>query len=411
MEIRSVRHMKPRARTLVVLLISFVLLLVACQTSASTGTPTPTASTPLENEPTITPAPTPTPLPDVLDELTAPVLSLAVDPKNPMGVYALLVTNDLFYSANRGDTWQRLPLGAPSTRYDAAVQTTCPPLMRYDIHISESNSQTMLLRAGRTIYRSEDGGASWNALLDGVETWAASADGELIFALRTNLSNNLDGLYRTQDGGVSWEQVFAGARPPGAPPLIQREKGGCVVLGFGPDEDSLYMGIPGGIYRSFDLGETWQAFNTGLAIDPQEINGVPLMASDGGDELYIFFGAGQDENDRPYLVRLVPGETSPEQDRWEEVGQADLAKVAAPSETSFFSMYAIVADPAKPGQLYLGTEQGVWVSQDYGQTWQALEETPDGRVTRLAIMPGAETWLYLWTGERFIPVSLPSPAP
>jgi ligand-binding sensor domain-containing protein len=74
-------------------------------------------------------------------------------------------------------------------------------------------------------------------------------------------------------------------------------------------------------------------------------------------------------------------------------------------------MYAIVADPAKPGQLYLGTEQGVWVSRDYGQTWQALDETPDGRVTRLAIVPGAETWLYLWTGARFIPVSLPSPAP
>jgi hypothetical protein len=400
----------PLKRFSLISLISLGLFLTACQTNAAINTPTPTLPASPESEPTLTPAPTPTPLPDVLDELTAPVLSLEVDPRNSQGVYALLVTNDLFYTGNRGDIWQRLPLGAPSTRYDAAIQTTCPPLMRYDIQISKSNPQSMLVRAGRTIYRSDDGGASWRVLLDGVETWAADERGELIFALRTNLSSGLDGLYRSQDGGTSWEEVFAGVRPPPAPPAIQRKKGGCFVLGFGPNEDSLYMGLPGGIYRSFDLGQTWEAFNTGITIAPEEINGVPLMASDGGNELYVFFGAGQDENDRPYLVRLIQDENNPKQDRWEEVGQADLAKVAAPSETSFFSMYAIVADPLTPGRLYLGTEQGLLLSQDYGQTWQALEEIPPGRVTRMAVAPGAETWMYLWTGEQFLPLLLPSPA-
>ena len=60
-------------------------------------------------------------------------------------------------------------------------------------------------------------------------------------------------------------------------------------------------------------------------------------------------------------------------------------------------LHAVREDPARRGQLYLGTERGVMFSTDDGATWRALRlnlplATTDAALTRAATAAGASTF-------------------
>lgn len=384
-----------------------MLSLSACTISAPKILP-PTPPIPTDESIQVpTPAPTATRLPEQITALSGPVLSLTCDPHNPAGLYALLATNDLYYSVDRGNTWKRLPIPTSPLRYDADIQTRCPPPMQYDIRPSETNPGVLWVRAGQTLFRSEDGGNSWKSQLDNVSTWTASLDGERLFALRSSLTTGIDGLYSSQDGGKNWELVFTGLLPEIAPSSLKPRRPGCVALALGPDEQSLYIGGPGGIYRSFDRGATWGAFNEGLPVDPEEINEVRLIVSDGQQTLYVLFGVGEDEEAAAHMIRLVQGENNPDQDRWRAIGADMLARVAHPEAVSFFGLYALVPGEHVNGQLYLGSEEGALLSQDFGETWMPIELPVAGRITRIAPSFGEGMLIYVWTGDRLLIHELP----
>jgi hypothetical protein len=255
------------------------------------------------------------------------------------------------------------------------------------------------VRASQTLYLSNDGGMTWLRQLDNVNSWTASLDGQRLFALRSSFTTGIDGLYSSQDGGTNWELVFSGLLPEIAPSSLKPRRPGCISLALGPDEQSLYLGGPGGIYRSFDQGETWEIFDTGLPVAPDEINRVSLMVSDGRQTLYILFGAGEDEEAAAHMIRLVLGENNPDQDHWRAIGSDLLARITQPEAVSFFGLYALVPELSVNGQLYLGSEEGALLSQDYGETWVPIELPVAGRITRIAPSSEMEPMLYLWTGD------------
>jgi hypothetical protein len=373
--------------------------LPACTLSAPKILP-PTPPIPTDESIQVpTPAPTATRLPEQITGLSGPVLSLSYDPHNPAGLYALLATNDLYYTEDRGNTWQRLPIPTSPLRYDQDVQATCPPPMQFDIRPSVTTPGRLWVRASQTLYLSNDGGMTWLRQLDNVNSWTASLDGQRLYALRSSFTTGIDGLYSSQDGGKNWELVFSGLLPEIAPSSLKPRRPGCISLALGPDEQSLYLGGPGGIYRSFDQGETWEIFDTGLPVAPDEINRVSLMVSDGRQTLYILFGAGEDEEAAAHMIRLVLGENNPDQDHWRAIGSDLLARITQPEAVSFFGLYALVPELSVNGQLYLGSEEGALLSQDYGETWVPIELPVAGRITRIAPSSEMEPMLYLWTGD------------
>jgi hypothetical protein len=384
-----------------------LLSLAACSIGwPKVNPPTPPLPT-LETAAIPSPAPTATRLPDQIIEFTAPVLSLAYDPHNRDGLFALLATNDLYYSDDRGGSWQRLPLPAKSLRYDPDVQTTCPLPMQFDIRPSKNIKDLVWVRAGQTLFHSDDRGKTWQARLDNVTNWTASQDGERLFALRYGMTSGIDGLYRSQDGGMTWDLIYPGLLPDIAPASLKPKRPGCISLVFGPDESSLYLGGPDGMYRSFDQGETWALFNQGLQVDPGQIYAVPLMVSDGEQGLYALVGSAEDENAVAHMVRLVRESNTPEQDHWQAIGESLLAQIATPNKASFFNLYALVPDPQMVGQLYLGSEEGALLSRDFGETWEPLELAEAGQVTRIAASSGQGAMLYLWTGEVLLSMPVP----
>ncbi|MCB0603178.1 MAG: hypothetical protein KDC28_18195, partial [Saprospiraceae bacterium] len=130
---------------------------------------------------------------------------------------------------------------------------------------------------GDGVYFSRDEGKSWKHI--GLED-AGQIGAVLIHPQDTNRffvaaignafkSNDMRGVYRSNDGGASWQQV-----------LFHSDSVGAVDLEFAPDNpDIMYAamwhglrkpwtiisgGMEGGVYRSMDGGNTWSKMSQGL---------------------------------------------------------------------------------------------------------------------------------------------------
>jgi photosystem II stability/assembly factor-like uncharacterized protein len=136
------------------------------------------------------------------------------------------------------------------------------------VHPSTATSQTSMV----TVYRTRDGGQTWqpsapittsSAGGPGSITFVDSQSGWLMMSLGAGAGQNPVAIYRTSDGGASWQQVSSslrngGGTNPGALP-IGCPKNGLVFLdattGFATGN------CPGGtpfFYATHDAGQTWQ---------------------------------------------------------------------------------------------------------------------------------------------------------
>lgn len=231
---------------------------------------------------------------------------------------AVAVGGILFYAVNGGGTGATE--GLPRT----------PDY--HSLLVSPDDPQSLLLGTHNGLYRSANGGRTWNphtlsgqdamnlARLSGNTIWTA---GHLVFA-------------KSDDGGVTWTD----RRPDGLPSLD--------LHGFAVDPNdpnTLYTAVAGeGLYRSRDGGATFALVSQqvggsvfGLAVTPDG----RILAGDGSQG----------------LVESRDGGTS-----WRGVLSAAVLGLAVNSK-----------DP----QRVLATGPGIYLSTDGGSTWRgvlALEE-------------------------------------
>jgi len=216
----------------------------------------------------------------------------------------------------------------------------------HSLLVAPDDPQSLLLGTHNGLYRSSDGGRTWNPhTLPGQDAmnlerasrgtiWTA---GHLVFA-------------KSEDGGETWTDV----RPDTLPNLD--------LHGFAVDPgnpDTLYAAAAGaGLYRSRDAGATFELVSQevggsvfGLAVTPDG----RILAGDGGRG----------------LVESGNGGTT-----WREVLPAAIAGVAV--------------NPKDP-QRILATGPGAYLSTDGGATWRLVLEVEDGvgPVAWSASAPGA----------------------
>ena len=203
------------------------------------------------------------------------------------------------------------------------------------------------------IYRSQDGGANWGALIPGpagqtgVTDVAIDPDNGDIW-----LAGSIpDGIYRSQDGGANWGALIPG--PAGQTTVsgvsIDPDNGDLLLAGAGPD----------GIYRSQDGGQTWGALIPGPA-GQTIVTGVAINPNNGDI----------------WLSGRTPGGIYRSQDG----GQTWGALISPPAGQSFVAGVAI--NPNN-GDIWLAgrTPGGIYRSQDGGANWGALIPGPAGQVT------------------------------
>lgn len=108
-----------------------------------------------------------------------------------------------------------------------------------------------------SIFRSDDGGQTWQASNQGivdqpVSTLVVGPDGKSLFAGTLAGGKSRGGVFRSDDGGRTWQSAG----------LADQE---VWKLAVGPDGKSLFAAVTReGVFRSDDDGQTWQPANQGL---------------------------------------------------------------------------------------------------------------------------------------------------
>jgi photosystem II stability/assembly factor-like uncharacterized protein len=241
------------------------------------------------------------------------------------------------------------------------------------------------LSVGDGIYRSSDAGKTWThlGLHDGEQIPALAVDPsnpDRLFAAvlgHPYAPNAERGIFRSQDGGKSWEKVLYKDNRTGGSAVVIDPRNPQVVYAslweetLGPWEDgNEYIGTNGGLFKSTDGGATWTRLTNGLPSDLVQIN-VAVAASD-DQRLYATVSTtveGDYASDKGLGVyrsddagaswRKITSDPRPAM----KIGGGDLPVPAV--------------DPQNPNVVY-STSIVTCRSEDGGKTWTSLRGAPGG---------------------------------
>ena len=271
----------------------------------------------------------------------AAIARVVLKPGTPTTVF-VASNRGLFRSIDSGMSWQEVLSGKVS---DVVADPTNGEVLYAGVA-----SRNAALDG---VYKSTDGGDTWNRMITGFATGSlyrinldiAPSSPQTLFAgvVDGNDITNLLGVYSTADGATTWTQtaatglscgqcwydMYVSVHPTdpstvyfGAVWLYKSTDAGATFsrigtqihvdqhfLAYDPqDPATIFAGNDGGIYKSVDGGTTWVTLNTNLALT-QFYGGLSLHPSDGNTAL----GGTQDNGTLEYAgstswLRVVGGD-------------------------------------------------------------------------------------------------------
>ena len=212
-------------------------------------------------------------------------------PSQPNVFYIGAVDGGVWKSDDYGRTWNPIFDGQPSQSIGAIA--VFPPNPEIIYVASGEGLQRPDLSVGDGIYKSTDAGKTWThlGLRDGQQIPALAIDPRdpnRIFAAVLGHpygSNPERGIFRSTDGGASWQKVlYKDENTGGSDVEIDPSNPDTIYASLwqsrlGPWEDSnSFAGTGGGLFKSTDGGNTWKKLTKGLPDDVVQVN-VAIAAS------------------------------------------------------------------------------------------------------------------------------------
>ena len=352
------------------------------------------------------------------------IADIAVHPGDPATWYVAVGSGGVWKTVNAGTTWTPVFDDQPSYSIgDVAIDPSDPDIVWVG---TGENVSGRHVAWGDGVYRSRDGGGSWEHM-----GLAASEhigrilvdprDGNVVFVAAEGplwSAGGERGLYRTEDGGATWNAVLA-----------VDENTGVTDVEFDPEDPdvlyaatyerrrtvwSLLAGGPGsGIHKSADGGLTWREVSSGLpqgdmgkiglAVSPADGNIVyaTIEAAPGERGFYRSTDRGESWERRNSYISGGTGphyyqeiEASPhdpglvyQMDVFVHVtrdGGATFAELGTGRE-KHSDNHAFWIDPANGRHILAGTDAGLYETFDEGATWRHFPNMPISQFYKLAL--------------------------
>ena len=388
---------------------------------------------------------------------SAPVNDIAVDPENPDIIYAGIgvhkngydfdsyhwdsveIKGAIYKSTDKGENWELIR--------NTGIN---PQAMIYSLDIDPENSEIIYAATDKGVYKSTDAGETWKQKKRGLPRLKAMKivvdplNTETVYVTMWTEPGSLrwkGGVYKSTDGGDSWEAVNNGL-----PKKVGRESGftcNYITLVINPlNPEILYAGnMPWtpdpGVYKTVNGGDSWEWVSRA---DPDEGNinidlgwipdtGVSPMSMgiDPADPDRVFFGTSmhlfESENGGKYWKQLytkpVGGgywngagfETTctevicvdPSNSNNVYAGYWDIGFLKSKDGGKSFkrsdkgmryqdNTFDIIVDPDSPNVVYASCgwwEENageIYKSSDYGETWISISSgLPDAQIWSMAL--------------------------
>ncbi|MFP4074015.1 MAG: hypothetical protein ACLFVZ_08240 [Actinomycetota bacterium] len=215
-------------------------------------------------------------------------------------IWAGVAEAGLFTSDDSGLTWEPVA-GLNEHRTRDEWQPGFGGLCTHRVKVDGDTQWVAISAVG--VFRSEDGGASWEAKNDGVDAVGLPEDAprpEVGYCVHCVAHDPDDpmriwrqdhtGVYRTRDGGDNWERVENGL-PANFGFVMWRDDGSGRLFTIPLEADANRVPVDGAlrVYRSDDDGDSWTISGSGWSDSPQ-FTGVRRGAFDGDDNGVFCFG-------------------------------------------------------------------------------------------------------------------------
>ena len=285
-----------------------------------------------------------------------------IDPVNPNIVYATTSYSSgaagcaIMRSLDGGSTWGSYTGNLNFPAYGGFINE-----FYIDPNSAGSTSTTTVMFAygGGGIYMSRSSGGTWTHPLSfGYVTSIVALPGKpgVVFAGLADYASQTSarsGLYRSADNGDTWTQVSSGA--------IDFSSTGRVELAVSPAQPNRVWLIAGSKSSQFQHIDTWDdASGQMTQLSAAGINPTTASRTNFGRQATYDLVIAVDPTDaeRIYIAGVRAFRST------------DGGQTFAPMATEIHcDWHALTFDPANPRQLYAGTDGGVFVSLDGGDSW------------------------------------------